>query len=210
MASNIGGTTMTKISETVGAGSGSGGQIIYEGPADAANPSPPSTLGGAPISQTQTTVRGGKKTFVVTYQAINLSASGVTPTKTVLRSSDGSANERPIEEHPNYREGGSSPSDPEEWKGQPVINDNLKRGVQAFLVPGIIYRRTEFKPNFTFTESELVGNVGKRNSPVGVSGLTSGRWLKTGIDVQENSDGSAVVTSTWLYNPDGWDTDIYP
>lgn len=211
--STIGSNAMTKVSEQSNTGGRQGGRIVWEGPSTASI-SPPATFNSAPLDGVDVTVSGGKKTVTASYNAQTISM--VSPARTVLRDSDGAGQEVPIEQHPGYRPAGSSPSDPQpgwpgNWiEGETVINDNYRGGVRSYIVPGIVYRRTEYRSSFTFSEANLTANVGSRSAPEGIGGATTNAWLKTGISVQENADGGAIVTETWLWNKEGWYPDIHP
>ena len=163
---------------------------------------PPSTDGGIPLQAYDARISGGKKIVTASYSNTPPSRIPGAP-GTITRDSDGTAQELPIETHPGYSGGESEES------GVPVINGNEKPGVQSYLVPGIIYRRTEVKSTSSFTEAALTGGVGFRSAPTGVTAPTANAWLKTGITVSETGTGT-IVTETWQFSERGWDTDIYP
>lgn len=121
-----------------------------------------------------------------------------------FRSSDSAVQSIPISEHPDYSAGES------EAAGVPVINGKQKaEGVTSFLLPGPTYTRSRSESSFTFSEANLIANIGTRNAPTSMTNPTADMWLKTGLSASEEGD-IVRITETWTYNPYGWDTDIYP
>jgi len=194
----IGASTGNITSQTVTLGENGNGRIVYEMPV-ASSVSPPATLEGLRRRSISTQTQGGKKTVTAIYseQPINVQ-NRPSPDKTVIRSTDATAQELPIRQHPLC-------SNKEELDDPPIINSVAKPGVESYLVPGVIYRRSEWFETTTFAGA--LTNLGKRNIPPTLSGTN--QWLKTGIQIDENADGSMIRTETWLWSPTGWDTDIY-
>lgn len=110
----------------------------------------------------------------------------------VTQSSDSNASEEPIETHPDYSTA---------W-------ETSKPGVTSFLLPSPTYTRTEVQNSFSFSQSNIVDDVGTIDTPTGLTGAESGKWLKTSKTVSQQGDKFAI-TETWQYNKNGWDTDIY-
>lgn len=201
--SNLGANAATAVDKQVTISDDGSARVTYEMPAGVSF-TPPATEGGLPLRSYDVRTRKGKTTVTVLYTSPESQRFRITaPPGTVTRSSDGTAQELPIETHPDYSAGQS------EAEGVPVVNGNLKPGVQSYLVPGIAYTRTEVKSAFTFSQANLTASVGKRNAPAGLSGPTAGRWLKTAIRVDQ-AGGVVNVSETWQYAPQGWDEDIYP
>jgi hypothetical protein len=101
----------------------------------------------------------------------------------------------PIEQHPDYDEA---------WA-------ESKKGVESYMVPSVVFTRTRtLDPgNFSLTQSQLIGGVGTLADPPDVSGIgTANRWLQVGKDVQIDPD-RVVVSDSYHYAGNGWDTDIY-
>jgi len=89
------------------------------------------------------------------------------------------------------------------------VDQNIKNGVEAYLSPQPIYRRTETINAFTFSETNAVDDVGKiDNTPEGLTSPSAGKWLKVGFVVRSTGDNFEKV-ETWQYAENGWDTDIY-
>ena len=195
----IGASTGNITSQTVTLGENGNGRIVYEMPV-ASSVSPPATLEGLRRRSISTQTQGGKKTVTAIYseQPINVQ-NRPSPDKTVIRSTDATAQELPIRQHPLC-------SNKEELDEPPIIGGQAKPGVESYLVPGAIYRRSEWFASATF--ANMATNLGKRNDPTGGPSIGGG-WLKTGIQIDENADGSMIRTETWLWSPTGWDTDIY-
>ena len=192
----IGANTMTKISEQTSTGGDRGGRIVWSGPADG-SVSPPATFNNAPLDTLDVVLQGGKKTITAGYGFRRPDASAE-----VIRDSDGTGQEVPIRQHPNC-------SNRLALDEPPVIGGIAKPGVESYIVPAIIYRRSAYSASFTWSESNLTSGVGTRSAPTGLSSPTTGRWLTTGLRVQEQVGGGAIKTETWQYSPTGWDTDIY-
>lgn len=122
------------------------------------------------------------------------------------KASDASTYEEPIEQHPDYSEGSS------EVNGVPTLigagGTTTHPGVTGYLKPSTTYTYTQIVNSFTFSESNIVENVGSLNTPTGVSGATGTNWLKVGKSVSPVGD-KYQITETWQYLPGGWKTSIY-
>ena len=175
------------------------GIVTYEMPAGHAFSVPATGPNSLPLRSYAERIAGGKKTITANYT--RRPGREPDPVGTVTRSSDGTAQEIPIRLHPLC-------SNPEDLDEPPIIDGVAKPGVESYLVPGIIYTRSEVLSSATWTETNLVSGVGELSAPTGITGATTGRWLKTGRTVTETGEGT-TVTDTWQYSPVGWDTDIY-
>ena len=177
------------------------GIVTYEMPAGHSFSVPATGPNGLPLRSYSERIAGGKKTITASYVSASAPSRSPPPVGTVTRSSDGTAQEIPIRLHPLC-------SNPEDLDEPPIIGGTAKPGVESYLVPGIIYTRSEVLSSATWTQANLVSGVGGLFAPTGITGATSGRWLKTGRTVTETGEGT-TVTDTWQYSPVGWDTDIY-
>ncbi len=167
-----------------------GGRIVYELLGSADNPTPPATFNGAFLNSTTVTTEGGKKTVTAEY---------TDRLKKSVGSMDATAQEIPIRQHPDC-------DNPEDLDDPPVINGVAKPGVESFLSPGVVYQKQTFQSSVSFANFDT--KIGKRDTPSGISS-GGGGWLKTGVQITENRDGSGVKVESWLWSPTGWDTKIY-
>ena len=159
-----------------------------------------------------------------------------------------SGEERPIEQHPNFKcfwtynlyeliPIGGTPSAVPAWAATdtnpgaihdgylwshtpPVSQDPAKEyrqvqaatkfGVNSYLIPRPVVTSTVYYKTRNVGTSDLTA-VGKLKAPaeVYIYGSTATQWLVTGSNVQEASDDLMDVTTTYMYVPEGWDTDIY-
>lgn len=204
----IGVTSETIVKKRTNTSTAGSVVVTYEMPASHTF-SIPGTSGGFPLRSSNEDISGGKKTITATYADPSSSGGGAStpdPVGTVTRSGDGSAQEVPIETHPDYNKSQS------EEEGEPTLDTGsgyaVKTGVESYLVPAILYTRTEVVSGATWSESNLVSGVGSLSSPTGITGATSDKWLKVGRTISESGDDT-IITDTWQYAPDGWDTDIY-
>jgi len=198
----------TTTRQTVTVGENGTAQIVYEMPADQ-TASPPATLTSGTtvmkLRSTTTETRGGRKTITASYSdrefEATLKPSASNPS---ISSSDATAQEIPIEQHPDYSAGASDAN------GVPTLiigeTEKEKPGVESYLQPGVIYRKSVYAATASFTH--MLTNIGKRENPSGIP-TGGGGWIKTGIQIDEQQDGSMITTTTWLWAPEGWDTDIY-
>ncbi len=119
----------------------------------------------------------------------------------------------PIETHPDFVSTiGGTPDAPlnqaifdkdGKFTGFPVGSDFA--GVESYLVPTLIYRRT----TPTQTRPLDFSDVGKINSP-GITGPDGSNWLKTSKTWRRDG-GVFSVTEEWTNSgPKGWDDTIYP
>ncbi len=89
------------------------------------------------------------------------------------------------------------------------IADNKRDGVEAYLSPQPIYRRTEILGSFTFNESNIIDDVGKiDDTPEGIVTPSVAKWLKVGLTVRTVGAKYEKV-ETWQYAENEWDTNIY-
>ena len=112
--------------------------------------------------------------------------------------------------HENYLWSHTPPSSPDPAKEYRQILAATKFGVNSYLIPRPVVTST------VYYKTRLVGNsdlsaVGQLKAParVYIYGSSATQWLVTGSNVQEASDDLMDVTTTYMYVPEGYDTDIY-
>ena len=115
-----------------------------------------------------------------------------TTTNDVIRSASSNLMEIPLSKNTNY--------DPS-W-------ETTKPGITSYYIPMPVYERRSYTSFFTFSQSNIVDNVGTRNSPTGLTGGVTDNWLKIEKQITEIGDDAEIV-ERWQYHPAGWDTDIY-
>lgn len=127
---------------------------------------------------------------LATWQA----GGGVTtpPADTEIKSADGNAIEIPIEQNPNYDTG---------WA-------TSKAGVTSYLSPQPVYTYEKVYASFVWSEANIIGTVGTRQAPTGMTSPTANKWLHAGRQIVEQGE-SVIVRDTYQYAANGWDTDIY-
>lgn len=149
---------------------------------------------------------GGYETVELVYAPNDPPSFNSAPAGTVTQEADANPIEIPIQQHPNYSPGASY------WDKDGVlhafIGGNEKIGIEAYMVPQPTYTRTEVLASFTFSEANIIANVGTIEAPTGMTSPTAGKWLKTRLSIRKS--GSVVEKSeSWQYATAGWDTDIY-
>lgn len=93
--------------------------------------------------------------------------------------------------------------------------DDTKKGVESYLSPQPTVAFTWTEDNFSWTEANVIGNVGKREKPIAggdsevLEGATLANWLHVGREITQIGDGAVNITDSWQYAANGWDTDIY-
>lgn len=153
---------------------------------------------------------GGFQTVELVYGPPNPPNAMTPPVGTVTYEADANAIEIPIEQHPKYNYIASKTD--ENGIYTPVLTDGGTDypfpGVTSYLVPQPTFTRTEVMSSFTFTEANIIENVGLINNPTGMTSPTSGKWLKTRLSIRKN--GNVVEKNeTWQYNSADWKTPIY-
>ena len=86
-----------------------------------------------------------------------------------------------------------------------VLNDQKKK---TYLAPVPIFRRIENAGAFTWSEANIVENVGKREAPTGMTSPTAGKWLKTRRSVSQQG-ARYIITEEWAYSTAAWDGPEY-
>lgn len=86
-------------------------------------------------------------------------------------------------------------------------------GVTHYLSPQPVFRRGEILDAFTWTESNLIVDVGKRFSGAqmatkGLAAATTDAWLKMVLRIRQVGDKFDKGES-WQFAENGWNTDIY-
>lgn len=137
-------------------------------------------------------VKGNVATLRFVYKPDNFIVSPIERVGTITFEADSNSIEVPIEENPNYSRSWDKP------------------GVTSYMVPAPVFRRTEILNSFTWSEANVIANVGKRQNPTGMISPTSNAWLKTSLSVRQNGSSYEKV-ETWQHAGVGrtWDTDIY-
>ena len=116
----------------------------------------------------------------------------------------------PASIHEGYLWSHTPPASPDPAKEYIQVRAATKFGVNSYLIPrpvvtSTVYYRTR---NVGNSDLSVVGML-KAPAEVYIYGSSATQWLVTGSNVQEASDDLMDVTTTYLYVPEGWDTDIY-
>lgn len=147
-----------------------------------------------------------KKTEIsLIYEPANTTFETLPAVGTVIQEIDGNAIEIPIAKNPFVSPGAG-------------ILAQKEDGVEAYLSPQPIYRRTEILNSFSFDQDagagadsifEVTSTVGViDNSPEGITNPETGKWLKVGYNARSVGDKYEKL-ETWQYASNGWDTNIY-
>lgn len=112
--------------------------------------------------------------------------------------------------HDGYLWSRTPPVSPDPAKEYRQIQAATKFGVNSYLIPRPVVTSTVYYKTRYVGTSDLTA-VGKLKAPaeVYIYGNTATQWLVTASNVQEASDDLMDVTTTYMYVPEGWDTDIY-
>jgi hypothetical protein len=103
----------------------------------------------------------------------------------------------PLEQSGNWSNSWVNPTDP-----------NWKEGIEGFIKPQPTYSYTYISA-FTWSQANLVENVGKRQAPTGLAGADANKWLLMNRSANEIDDTLTEITETWQFAENGWDTDLY-
>jgi hypothetical protein len=152
---------------------------------------------------------GGYETVTLVYAPPNPMNWQSPPPVTVTYETDANDIEIPIQQHPNYDAGNSVLDEAGNLVTAALNPGGLKPGVTSYIVPQPTFTRTEVLSSFTFSEANIILNVGKRIAPTGMTSPTTSAWLKTRLSIRKN--GNVVEKSeSWQYASGLWDADIYP
>jgi hypothetical protein len=150
------------------------------------------------------TIEKGKVLVELSYEvpeiSINNSFGGTTPPPPVgtdARRADANPTEVPLEQSGNWSNSWVNPTDP-----------NWKEGIEGFIKPQPTYSYTYISA-FTWSQANLVENVGKRQAPTGLAGADANKWLLMNRSANEIDDTLTEITETWQFAENGWDTDLY-
>lgn len=112
--------------------------------------------------------------------------------------------------HENYLWSHTPPVSPDPAKEYRQVLAATKFGVNSYLIPRPVVTSTVYYKTRNVGTSDLTA-VGKLKAPaeVYIYGSSATQWLVSGSNVQEASDDLMDVTTTYMYVPEGWDTDIY-
>jgi hypothetical protein len=158
---------------------------------------------------------GGYETVELVYGPSTPGDPSTGPVGTITLESDSNTIEIPIQQHPNFY-APDSYRDPETG----VYHAFLKAGgggpggtdypgVESYLVPQPTFTRTEVLSSFTFSEANIIANVGKRDAPTGMTSPAANKWLKMRLSIRKS--GNVIEKSeTWQYASGDWKSDIYP
>jgi hypothetical protein len=99
------------------------------------------------------------------------------------------------------------------WEDE--ASQSWKKGIEAYLIPLPMLVYTYVSDVFTFTEADITSHLFRRSTadhpPMGLAGaINYDRWMLSSREADDSGDGITVITSTWRYAPDGWDSDLYP
>jgi hypothetical protein len=126
-----------------------------------------------------------------------------------IYSSDAAVSSVPIWQHPacdnptGYETGAS-----------PKINGTVYPGVESYFVPALTYSKETFAASFTFSQSNIIDDVGSPESPAGMTGATAQQWLKVAKSVRQNG-ANYTINETWQHagfsagTANVWPSDIY-
>ena len=154
----------------------------------------PATLVCLGVSGTPFTGFPDTMVMTVTYSVAQYSGGGETTPGNTFRSSQTAGQIVPIEQSTDLTDAQKL-----EKKGQ---------GINAYFQGSVIYGYREIFDSFTFSETNIVGNVGTRQSPTGMTGATTDKWLLIGRDIRE-TDEYIEVDEKYQYDKNGWDTDLH-
>ena len=150
------------------------------------------------------TIEKGKVLVELSYEvpeiSINNTFGGTTPPPPVgtdTRRADANPTEVPLEQSGNWSNSWVDPTDL-----------NWKQGIEGFIKPQPTYSYTYISA-FTWSQANLVENVGKRQAPTGLAGADANKWLLMNRSANEIDDTLTEITETWQFAENGWDTDLY-
>lgn len=88
--------------------------------------------------------------------------------------------------------------------------EKKRRGIESFLKPGAIYKRTYASENIP--SGSLLNNVGKRVTPPSPcpTAPSGQNYLLMGVSWTKQAGVVTVVEEYQLSGPGGWDPDLYP
>jgi hypothetical protein len=158
---------------------------------------------GLVLAEIDETTSGGSSKVSLTFVPPSTYTGRYGGTTTTQKEGDSNAQETDIRLHPDYSAGLSV-------DGIPNVNGvNKSAGLTSYLNPAPTYTTNRVVSSFTWSEANIVDQVGKRQAPTGMTSPTTGRWLKVAFVPIE--DGDVVrIRETWQYNPEGvWDPDVY-
>lgn len=150
---------------------------------------------------------GGYETIELVYADPVTGSPGTPPVGTIIQETDSNMIELPIQQHPGFSSGSSTYDDAGNLI-TPYVTSKLLPGVTSFLSPQPTYTRTEMLSSFTFSEANIISNVGKRQAPTGMTSATAAKWLKTRLSIRKI--GKVVEKSeSWQYAQNDWESVIY-
>ena len=114
--------------------------------------------------------------------------------------SDTARAEKRIEEHPGWS--GLSQEDQE----------LLRKYYPSFAILTVTFRKTQRKrrSSFKFTEDEVIGKVGRLDSPSGLRNASAKKWLNYGRSIRFVKGDSVEITESWQYDLYEWQGSLRP
>ncbi len=80
----------------------------------------------------------------------------------------------------------------------PIFGTTAFPGVDSYFAPSATYTYETVENSFSFSESNILDNVGIPDNPTGMTSVIDGAWLKVGKDVRQNGDKYSIV-ETWQH-----------
>ena len=117
----------------------------------------------------------------------------------------------PVSREPEYIWSRTQPASPDAEHYYKQAKAAKKFGVDTYLVPSSVVTSVIYYTNRTIKNSDLlkVGRLKKPGYTYNVGAADNRLWLITGSGVQEATKDLMVVTTSYQFAEDGWDTDIY-
>lgn len=117
----------------------------------------------------------------------------------------------PVSREPEYLWSRTQPASPDAEHYYKQAMAAKKFGVDTYLVPSSVVTSVIYYTNRTIKNSDLL-KVGRLKAPdysYNIAPRTAQYWLVTGSGVQEASKDLMVVTTSYQFAEDAWDTQIY-
>ncbi len=117
--------------------------------------------------------------------------------------SDVQVSEKPITEHPDWRNVGTDELD--RAAKQTLLQEHYKTFQHTRV--SYTFTRTFQRNNYRITEASMTEGLNNLSSPEGISDASAGNWLKVGRRIVRDN-ASVEVTDNWVYDQDGWEGTI--
>jgi hypothetical protein len=113
---------------------------------------------------------------------------------TLTYESDCGFEERPIEEHPDYKTASAT--------RKKELRD--EHGNSFIYIPIVFRKSYVLDPSrIEMAESTILRGVGKIQKPGGLKNATEGLWMKTARRIRKNRNNFEIIDE-WTYDEDGW------